>query len=314
MKFTKATKKQSKLRLAVFGPSGSGKTYSSLSIATGLGGKIAVIDTERGTASKYADRFDFDVLNLEKHNIESYCEAIASAKGYDVLVIDSLTHAWQELLDEVEKIAQAQFKGNTWSAWSKGTPKQRSLVNALLSFPGHAIATMRSKTEWQTSTNANGRVQPTRVGLAPEQGKGIEYEFDLLMELTVEHVATFIKDRTGKYQDSIVTKPGADFGKELAGWLLEGEPPLAPIPSPVQTSVPAPKAKKLQQAQAGAFVKSLNIDKVEFQLFKERCEQESASWVDIALQAQLDNVNTIEGLYALLVDNSGLSLPQEATS
>ena len=228
MAFVKATKKKAKLRLAIFGASGSGKTYTALRIAKGIGGKIAVIDSERGSASKYSDRFDFDVVELDEQRIENYIQNINEAEkgGYGVLIIDSMSHAWQELLQEVEKIAQAQFKGNTWSAWSKGTPKQKSLVDALLQFNGHIIATMRSKTEWVIEQN-NGKNKPTRVGLSPEQGKGIEYEFDLLMEITPEHFANVLKDRTGKFQDKTIEKPDEKFGAELANWLNDGAEVLA---------------------------------------------------------------------------------------
>ena len=124
MQFTKATKSSVKLRLALFGPSGSGKTYTSLRMATGLGGKIAVIDTERGSASKYADRFTFDVLELPTRTVDTYVEAIAAAEtaGYEVLIIDSLSHAWQELLVEIDRLAKAKYRGNSLCAWSEGTP------------------------------------------------------------------------------------------------------------------------------------------------------------------------------------------------
>jgi len=224
--FTPATKAQSKLRLAIFGTSGSGKTFTSLRIATGMGGKIALIDTERGSASKYADRFTFDVLELPKKDIDTYCAAISAADsvGYDILIIDSLSHAWRELLEEVDRLATTKFRGNTWSAWSMGTPKQRRFVEAILDFGGHIIATMRTKTEWTTTTDRNGKMKPVRVGLAPVQGKGIEYEFDLLMDISPEHNIHIIKDRTGKYQDEIIEKPGEDLGIALIAWLNEGVP------------------------------------------------------------------------------------------
>jgi hypothetical protein len=224
MGFQKAVKSKSKLRCALFGPSGAGKTFSALSIAKGIGGKVAVIDSERGSASKYADKFEFDVVDLEKKSIDEYVQFIQEAgnAGYSVLIIDSLTHAWQDLLEEVEKLANAKYRGNTWSAWSEGTPKQRSLVNAILSCPCHIMATMRSKTEWQTSQDDRGKSRPVRVGLAPEQGKGIEYEFDMLLELSTEHVANVIKDRTGMFQDKLITKPGVEFGKDLVAWLNTG--------------------------------------------------------------------------------------------
>jgi hypothetical protein len=239
MAFKKATKEKAKLRCAIFGPSGSGKTYSALRMAKGMGGRVAVVDTERGSASKYADRFEFDVCEPDANAIENYVAAMAEAKEYDVLILDSLTHAWQELLSEIDRLANAKYKGNTWSAWSEGTPKQRSLVNAILAFPGHIIATMRSKTEWVTEQSGNGRSRPVRVGLAPEQGKGIEYEFDLLVEISPEHMANVIKDRTGKFQDQVIDKPGEDFGRQLVAWLSEGAAPAEkPVKKPAPANVP----------------------------------------------------------------------------
>src|SRR5215472_6056307 len=59
--FRKAIKYDAKLRFAVCGPAGSGKTYTLLRLAMELGGPVALVDTERGSASKYADLFEFDV-------------------------------------------------------------------------------------------------------------------------------------------------------------------------------------------------------------------------------------------------------------
>lgn len=272
--FKKATKAQAKLRCAVFGPSGAGKTMTSLRVGTGLakGQPVAFIDTERGSASKYADRWSFDVLELDDKSIQGYCDAIrmAAEAGYAVLIIDSLSHAWQELLEEIDKLAKAKYRGNTWSAWSEGTPLQKRLVEAILTFPGHIIATMRSKTEWQTTQDSSGRNRPVRVGLAPEQGKGVEYEFDLLLELSTEHIANVIKDRTGRWQDKMIEKPDERFGEQLAAWLNEGvdqkpEPAAQPqTPPPVADDVDMIKAK-------GAIGKAGEPEKLE--KFKSLVEQ-----------------------------------------
>lgn len=257
MAFVKAVKSQSKLRCALFGPSGSGKTYSALSIATGMGGKIALIDSERGSASKYADRFDFDTVDLEEKSIAEYCALIkeAAKAGYNVLIIDSLSHAWSELLTEIDQLAKAKYKGNTWSAWSEGTPKQKVLIDAILSFPGHVMATMRAKTEWTNDKDERtGKSTPRRVGLAPEQGKGIEYEFDILLEVSPEHFANVIKDRTGKYQDKIIEKPGKEFGEELIAWLNSGAPdePSAELKEILSSIAKAKTPEELKSATAKA--------------------------------------------------------------
>lgn len=240
MRIEKATKEKAFLRAALFGPSGSGKTFTALRMAKGLGGKVCVIDTERRTASKYSDRFEFDVVNMTDTSIQSYRAAlkmIADA-GYQVVIIDSLSHAWQTLLDEVDKLAAGKFKGNSFQAWSVGTPKQREMVNALLDFPGHLIGTMRSKTEWTTVQNDRGKTVPTRVGLTPEQGKGIEYEFDLLLELNTEHVASVLKDRSGKFQDETIDRPGEDFGAALGAWLSDGAEPAPRVAGSVKADEP----------------------------------------------------------------------------
>lgn len=222
--FKKATKEKSKLRLALFGPSGSGKTFTALRIGKGIGGNIAVIDSERGSSSKYSDRFEFDVCDLEDKSIEGYITAInfAAGENYPVLIVDSISHGWQELLAKIDKLAATKFKGNSWGAWSEGTPIQKRMIDCILNYPGHIITTMRSKTEWAISTGANGKSKPERLGMAPEQGKGIEYEFDLLMEMNLDHDGHVLKDRTGKYQDKVIPMPGEEFGNALAKWLDEG--------------------------------------------------------------------------------------------
>ena len=137
--FQKAVKEQVKLRLAIYGPAGAGKTASALRIAHGIGGRIAFIDTENYSASRYADGlnfaggfvpFNFDVVSLTKPTIEHYVEAIQSAEnaGYNILIIDSLSHGWQELLIDIDNLTENKYKGNSWRAWSEGTPKQKIFI------------------------------------------------------------------------------------------------------------------------------------------------------------------------------------------
>jgi hypothetical protein len=228
MAFVKAERTQLYLRCALFGPSGSGKTMTALRIAKGIADKmgvpVAVIDTEARSASKYADRFSFIVENLEGKTIDHYLASMKAAKdaGYRVLVIDSLSHAWRELTEEVDRITLSSNSKNSFLSWGKVSPKQKRFIDAILNYPGHIIATMRSKTEWVIGEGRNGKIAPEKLGLAPEQGKGIEYEFDLLMELNQSHHAVITKDRTGKFQDETIEKPGEEFGVALYDWLSNG--------------------------------------------------------------------------------------------
>lgn len=254
MQFEKATKKKAKLRLAITGPSGAGKTFTSLRIASGISDHIGVIDSERGRSEKYADRFSFDVLRLEDRGITSYIEAIDAAKDYPILVVDSTTHAWEELLTEVDRIAKAKFSGNRWSAWSEGTPKQRRFIDAITGFPGHVIVTMRSRTEWlQEKDERTGKIKPVRIGTTPEQGKNIEYEFDILMELSTDHIGTVLIDHTGKFQDAIIEKPGEDFGQSLVAWLNEGAEPQR-----VQAAPEPPKALLVAKPVLDPFIEMVD--------------------------------------------------------
>jgi uncharacterized protein (UPF0335 family) len=187
----------------------------------------------------------------------------AAKAGYKVLVIDSLSHAWRELTEEVDRITQASASKNSFLSWGKVNPKQKRLVEAILGFPGHIIATMRSKTEWVIGEGRGGKMTPEKMGLAPEQGKGIEYEFDLLVELNQNHQATVTKDRTGKFQDETIDKPGEDFGVALYEWLASGK-----VETPVTaatTTAPAVNPEAAKPAGSGtksptlkAFISKIN--------------------------------------------------------
>lgn len=227
MKFQKAERKKSKLRLALTGPSGSGKTYSALLIASGMSSKIAVIDTEKGSASLYSHLVDFDVLELEPpHSPERYREALKLAvqAGYEVVIIDSITHEWSGVggcLEINDKLANAKYRGNSWSAWNETTPRHRAFIDDLLACPAHIIVTARSKTETAT-VEENGRKQVKKLGMKTEQRDGIEYEFTTVLDLTHDsHLALASKDRTGIFNDSPIVL-NADVGMNLKNWLESG--------------------------------------------------------------------------------------------
>jgi hypothetical protein len=238
MGFNKAIKIKQWLRLAIDGISGSGKTYTALATAIGMAkamkGKIALIDSEHGSASLYADRFDFDTLELTSFQIEDYIEALKEAEknGYEIVIIDSTSHAWDALVERVERIAHHKFNGNTFRAWTEGTPLQKKLIEAMLTYPGHIIATCRSKTEYSVEKDEKNKTTVKKVGTAAVQRQGFEYEFTMAMTMDINHVGAVTKDRTGKFQDKFIEKPGEDFGKQLIAWLNEG----AAVPYPQKTA------------------------------------------------------------------------------
>jgi len=221
--FKKAERKQAKLRLALAGPSGSGKTYSALLLAMGLGGRIAVIDTEHGSASLYADLVDFDAMELHApYSPERYIEVIVAAEqaGYDTLIIDSYSHEWTGsggCLEQNETVAHQKFRGNTWAAWNETTPRHRKLTDKILTSSMHIICTMRSKTE---TVQGEGK-KILKLGMKSEQRDGTDYEFTVVLDLTHDgHTATASKDRTKLFDQPELI--GADTGRRLLAWLNSG--------------------------------------------------------------------------------------------
>lgn len=227
MEFKKATKINRKLRLALTGPTGAGKTYSALAIASGLSDKVALIDTEHESSTNYADDFDFSVLVLKHFSPQNYIEALKEAADkFEVVVIDSLSHAWNGkggALEMVDQVA-ARNKGNTFSSWREVTPWQNRLIDAIVSAPFHVIATMRSKMESQMILNQeNNKTEIKKLGMAPIQRDGVEYEFDIVGEIDAQHRLIFTKSRIKSFADRLIENPGADIGKEILAWLSSGK-------------------------------------------------------------------------------------------
>lgn len=238
MTFKKASKLQSFLRMAIFGVSGSGKTYSSLKIATALAKKenmkIAFIDTERGSAEKYADQFDFDVMKLDTFAPSTYVEAINEAQeaGYGILIVDSLSHAWngkEGALEQVDKVAKRTQSGNTFGAWRDVTPQHNQLIDAILGYRGHVFATMRAKTEHAMEQDEKGKMRIRKLGLAPIQREGMEYEFDIVATMDDNNNLFITKTRCPELNGMVINKPGEEIADSLYNWLRNGLPAVVQI-------------------------------------------------------------------------------------
>jgi len=222
--FRRAVKHGAKLRFAVCGPSGSGKTYTLLTLATELGGPIALLDTEHGSASKYADIFDFDVLQLDSYDPLRLIELIdaAAERPYRVLCIDSLSHFWigkDGELEKVDRAARRMQSPNSFAAWKQVTPIHNALIDKIISAPLHVLVSMRSKTEWILDRDDRGKTVPRKVGLAPVMRDGIEYEFDVCGEMDQENTLQVTKSRCPKLSGGVFPKPGRELADVLKEWL-----------------------------------------------------------------------------------------------
>jgi hypothetical protein len=221
--FKKAIKYAAKGRVALVGPSGSGKSYSMVTLAKALakGGKIAAIDTEHGSLSKYADVFDFDVLELDSYSPQNLLEALGSAahKGYAVFCCDSLSHFWTGKGGALEFVDQANARNNDkMSGWKDFRPHEREMVDAILGSPCHIVCTMRTKTEYRDIVE-NGKMKRVKIGLAPVQREGLEYEFDLVGYMDEDNTLIVDKTRCPLYQGKAIRKPDLEAFTPFVQWL-----------------------------------------------------------------------------------------------
>ena len=222
--FKKACKTDIKMRLGMYGPSGAGKTISSLAIAEAFGGPIALIDSEHGSSNRYADMFDFDVLDIsDRRTLSNYITAIEAAglEGYKVCIIDSLSHAWLTVLEEIDRLPEKQ----KMLGWAKVNPQLANLKDVILKSPCHVIATLRAKTEW-TMDRVNGKIKPQKVGKGPVFRDGIDYEFDVFGYIS-EGVLEIQKSRCPGLQDQGFVNPGKDFAELLKTWISEVPEPTS---------------------------------------------------------------------------------------
>lgn len=256
--FTDATKEKAKARIALVGPAGSGKTFTALTLATAFGGPIGLVDTERGSASKYSGRggFKFKTLQLSRFDPVKFPDVMTAAAevcASGTLIIDSFTSWWNGvggMIEYVDKLASASRSGNSFQAWGKARPVEKALIDALLAFPGHVIVTMRSKTEYVIEEDERGKKVPKKVGTAPEQRSGVEYEFDIVGDMNVENTFVVSKSRCTPVREAqAFRRPGGDLAKMVLDWLNDGEEP-AQKPIVAANDTGGPGLSKTQTAPA----------------------------------------------------------------
>lgn len=254
IEFRKANRRQVKARIGIVGPSGSGKTYTALVIARELGRNVFLIDSENRSADMYADEFDFAKCDLTSFRPRVYVEAIraAEAAGADVIVVDSLSHAWAgsdgalSLADE----AMVRYKGNKFAAWRDVTPEHNALVDAIVRCRAHIICTMRAKTAYELEKDEQGKVVPRKIGLAPVQRDGMEYEFDLVADMDHEHNFVVSKSRIRILDKAVIRMPDGTLGRQIREWLETGVPEepeqaMAAGQGTAPDPVPAPPGSEL---------------------------------------------------------------------
>lgn len=248
--FQKAIKHETRGRIALVGPAGSGKTWTALTIAGLLGSKIAVVDTEKGSAEKYADTFNFNHLQLDSFSPKTFMEAIAGAEaeGHDVFICDSLSHFWmgKEGALEFVDLAAKRWKDGM-GGWKEFSPIERQMVDAMTGSKMHVIVTMRTKTEYVEDVNpSTGKKIRKKIGLMPVQRQGLEYEFDLVSYMDDENNFITDKTRCSFYTGKVIPKPKAADFQPFKDWLSgvkRSEPTPAPTTNPIKAETIKPVAQ-----------------------------------------------------------------------
>lgn len=267
----KAQRRKAKLRLGISGPSGGGKTLGALLLGYGITDNwedICLIDSENYSGDLYAncnkggiDIGEYNIISLTApYSPDKYVAAIkeCEAAGIKVIIIDSLTHAWDGeggLLDKKGQIEKSNKPGiNSWTAWRDITPMHNRLVEAILSSKCHIIATLRAKMEHvQEKDPSTGRNVIKKIGMKPIQRDGMEYEFTTFVDVDQDHQCTSSKDRTS-IVDGRVFQLSPSLGKQFLEWLESG------VDAPDPTPPPKPE-EQVNWQQFWGSVKALGYDK-----------------------------------------------------
>ncbi|RXJ52627.1 AAA family ATPase [Gelidibacter gilvus] len=223
MKLRQSERKRAKIKLALQGSAGSGKTYSSLMLAQGLTNKdltkVAIIDTENGSADLYAHLGQYNVLTLEPpFTPEKYIQAIdvCLRANMEVIILDSISQVWDELLDFHSKLP-----GNSFTNWNKVTPRQKAFMDKILQAPAHIIATMRTKQDYVLQQK-DGKYIPEKVGLKAIQRDGVDYEFTIVFDIDIKHFAVASKDRTNLFSGKPEFTINTSTGRKILDWCNSG--------------------------------------------------------------------------------------------
>lgn len=313
----KASRHQLKARVAIDGPTGSGKTFTAIEWGQVLqgDGRTVVIDTERGSASWYCDRWDYDVVDwAPPYDPTELAQTIREAgESYAVVIVDSFSHFWEGeggTLDIADNAGQ-RSGGNSFAGWKVATPQLRHLIDTVVAAPCHVITTMRSKMEYVLEEDHRGKKVPKKVGLAPVMRAGVEYEFTLIADMDLEHRLAVSKSRCSALADQVY-QPGrtADAARSFLAWLEEGEAlaPRADVDELVGklNGLPESERKAVKELFVAEFGRPdfLTADRLDA----------ARSWVDEATASVVthpDGPGLIDGGNA--VETGEGSIPPEAT-
>jgi hypothetical protein len=112
-----------------------------------------------------------------------------------------------------------------FTVWADITPLHNELLDTILAAPIHIIATLRARTAYEIEKDERtGKNAITRLGLQPVQRDGVEYEFDVIGDMTLDNTLMVTKSRMEALSGRVIARPGPEVAEEIAAWLTEGAP------------------------------------------------------------------------------------------
>ena len=135
----------------------------------------------------------------------------------EVIIIDSISHCWDYLLDYHSSLA-----GNSFTNWAKIKPLEKQFVDKILQSNAHIIATMRTKQDYVLNQK-DGKMIPEKVGLKAVQRDGLDYEFTLVFDVDIKHFAVSSKDRTELFMGKPEFQITEQTGVKILNWCNSGK-------------------------------------------------------------------------------------------
>lgn len=258
-KFEEAQRIQCKASIMIEGLPGKGKTGLALLMAYYLSGedwsKVFHIDTENKSANLFVDipssdgkKFGhFKVgqltsdIGFKPSNFLAFREAAIKA-GAEVVIEDSISHAWQykggvlDILNEA-KSKDSRYAKDSYAAW--GDPEvvkeKNELLNLIRDHRTHVITTVRVKEKMEYVPGEDGKMKLQSLGEQQIQQADLKYEPDLVLQMqspgsnkgtnVKNPIALCTKSRYAIFEEGQEYEFTPELLKQLKEYLEEGVDP-----------------------------------------------------------------------------------------
>jgi len=178
------------LRMGLYGKAGSGKTRTATEVAIGLALEgehkaIAFVDTEGNGVDymqPFCDAAGVGLFGIKTRNFKEVVDSFAEVPGLaDVLIIDSVSHVWREIMDRWKADTGKDYID--FQDW--GTIKQKwgQLTTAYLQAQFHTIVCGRAGFVYEQQLNDRGKKEIVAVGTKMKAEGEFEHEPSLLVEM-----------------------------------------------------------------------------------------------------------------------------------